>query len=71
MHFKTLICWNFVFIIVQRMGFVHTFICREPAIMHKNDQGLTNLYGSVMLCIQHRLALFLGPSKVQVGSFNE
>ena len=45
------------------------FICREPAVTHVNDQRLTNLYGSVMFCIQH--ALFMAPSRVQAGSFNE
>ena len=47
------------------------FICREPAIMFMNDQGLTNICGSVMFCIQHLLALFVAPSRVQAGSFNE
>ena len=41
--------------------------------MHMNDQELTNLYGSVMFCIQHLLGLglFVAPSRVQAGSFNE
>ena len=64
MHFKVLIYWNFVCSIAQKVGFLHMFICKEPAIMHKNDQGPT----SVMFCIQHRLVLLLGPSKAQVGS---
>ena len=38
--------------------------------MHANDQGLTNLYGSVVFHIQHQLVLFLGPSKPQGSSFN-
>ena len=35
-----------------------------------NDQRLTNLYGSVVFHIQHRLMLFSGPLKPQAGSFN-
>ena len=35
-----------------------------------NDQGLTNLFESVVFHIQHRLVLFLGPSKPQASSFN-
>ena len=50
--------------------FVHTFIWRKPAVMHTNDQGLINLYGSVVFHIQHRLMLFLDPLKPQAGSFN-
>ena len=34
------------------LGFVHAFICREPAMMCMNNQGLTNLYRNVMFCIQ-------------------
>ena len=49
------------------VGFVHMVICREPAVMHINDRGLTNLYRSIMFCIQHQLALFVAPSKVQAG----
>ena len=37
--------------VMQRVGFVYKFICREPAMMHINDQGLTNLYGSVVFHI--------------------
>ena len=36
--------------------------------MRTNDRRLTNLYGSVVFHIQHRLVLFSGPSKPQVGS---
>ena len=35
-----------------------------------NDQGLTNLYGSVVFHIQHRLVLLWDPFKSQAGSFN-
>ena len=38
--------------------------------MHMNDQELANLYESVTFHIEHRLSLFLGPSKAQMGSFN-
>ena len=31
-----------------------------------NDEGLTDLHGSVMFHILHRLALFFGPFKAQV-----
>ena len=34
---------------------MHAFICREPAIMYMNDQGLTNLYGSVMFLEYRRV----------------
>ena len=40
------------------------------AITRMNGQKLTNLYGSIMFCIQHWLALFLGLSKAQVDSVN-
>ena len=53
MHFKAPVYWNSVCSIVQRVGFVHALICREPAAMHMNYQGLKNLYESVMFCIQH------------------
>ena len=62
--------WNIGYSVTWRVGFVHKFICRKPAVMHTNNQGLTNVYGSVVFHIQHRLVLFLGPSKPQAGSFN-
>ena len=61
MHLKVQIYWNFACSIVQRVGFVHSFICREPAVMHINDQGLTNLKGNIMFYIKHRLGLFWVP----------
>ena len=54
-HFNVLLYWNFVCSVTQRVGFVHKFIYRKPAVMRKNDQGLTNLYGSVVFHIQHPL----------------
>ena len=60
MHFKAQIYWNFVCSIARMVGFVHAFICREPAV----TQGLINLYGSFISCIQHCLALFVAPSEV-------
>ena len=50
---------------------MHVFICREPAMTCMNDQGLTNLHGSVIFHIPHRLAMFLAPSKALVVFFNE
>ena len=47
--------------IALRMGFMHMFTCRKLAVMHTNNQRLTNLYGSVILHIQHLLILFLSP----------
>ena len=47
--------------IALRMGFMYMFTCRKPAVMHINNKGLTNLYGSVILHIQHPLILFLSP----------
>ena len=48
-----LLYWNFVCNITRRVGFVHKFICRKPAVTRINDQGLTNLYGSVVFHSQH------------------
>ena len=62
--------WNFVCSVTRRVGFVHKFICRKPAVMPTNDQRLTNLYESVVFHIQLRLVLFSGPLKPQAGSFN-
>ena len=62
--------WNFVCSVTRRVGFVHKFICRKPAVTRTNDQGLTSLYGSVVFHIQNRLVLFLGPLTPQAGSFN-
>ena len=63
-----------ILFIVLREGWVspvvHKFICRKPAVTRTNDQRLTNLYGSVLFHIQHRLVLFSGPLKLQAGSFN-
>ena len=42
MQFKASIYWNFVCSIVQRVGFVHVLICREPAVMHMTEQSGTN-----------------------------
>ena len=69
-HFSVLPYWNFVCSATRRVGFVHKFICRKPAMACTNDQRLTNLYGSVVFHIQHRLVLFSGPLKPQTGSFN-
>ena len=70
MHFNVLLYWNFVCSATRRVGFVHKFICRKPAVTRMNDEGLTNLYVSVVYHIQHRLVLFSGPLKPQAGSFN-
>ena len=69
-HFNLLLYWNFVRSVTQRVGFVHKFICRKPAVTRTNDQELTNLYGSLVFHIQHRLVLLSGPLKPQAGSFN-
>ena len=61
MHFKVLVYWNFVCSYTLRVGFVYEFISWKPAVMHINNQGLTNLYGSIMFFIQRPLALFFGP----------
>ena len=47
-----------------------SFICRKPAVTRMNDQGLTNLYGSIVFHMQHRLVWFSGSLKPQAGSFN-
>ena len=39
---------NFVCSAILRVDFMYLFIFREPAIMHMNDKGLVNLYGSVI-----------------------
>ena len=52
-----LLYWNFVCSVTRRVGFVHKFICRKPAVTRTNDQRLTNLY---FFHIQHPL-LFSGP----------
>ena len=62
-------CYTGILFVVLCEGWVsytHLF-CRKPAVTHTNDQGLTNLYGSVVFHIQHRLVLFLGPSKATGG----
>ena len=38
---------------------MHAYGCREPAVMHLNNWGLRNLYGSAMFHYQRQLALFL------------
>ena len=40
--------WNFVCSVTRRVGFVHKFICGKPAVTRTNNQGLTNLYESVV-----------------------
>ena len=47
---NTTIIIGILFVMLREgcMGFVHTFIWRKPAVMRTNDQGLTNLYGSVV-----------------------
>ena len=64
MHFKVVIYWTFACSIA--LNFMH--FCREPTIMCMNNQRQTNL---VIFYILRLLALFLGPSKAQVGSFKE
>ena len=46
-YYYTVIVCN----IALRMGFLHMFTCRKLAVMHTNNQRLTNLYGSVILHI--------------------
>ena len=70
MHFKVKIYWNIACSIARRMGFVHAFIGREPAVMHINDQGLTNLKGNIMFYMKHKLGLFLDTSTAWMDSFN-
>ena len=43
---------------------------QETAVTRTNDQGLTNLYGSVVCHIQHRLVLFSGPLKPHQSMLN-
>ena len=50
---------------------MHAFICRKPAIVHINDQGLANLYRSVYVLYSILFGVVLGSSKAQVGSLNE
>ena len=69
MHFNVLLYWNLAYSVTRRVGFIHKFICRKSAVVCMNDQGLTNLYGSVVFHIQHQFVLLLGPLKPQVGSF--
>ena len=69
-HFNVLLYWNFVCSTTRRVGFVHKFICRKPAVTCTNYQGLTNLYESVVFHVKHCLVLFSGPVKPQAGSFN-
>ena len=50
---------------------MHTFICKDPAVMHINDQGLTNIhicesYISYLLLI----SVVFGSSKSQASSYN-
>ena len=48
-YFILLLYWNFICDIAQRVSFVHTFICKDPAVMHISNQGLTitDLYVSL------------------------
>ena len=39
---------------------MHQFIGREPALMHMNDQKLTNLYGSVIFNVDEYCFWSLG-----------
>ena len=71
-HFKLLLyILEFCCSVILRVGFMYTFICRKPAEMRTNNQGLTNLHGSVIFHIQCWLVLFLDLSKSQASSFNE
>ena len=69
-HFNVLLYWNFVRSVTRRVGFAQRFICRKLAVTRTNDQGLTNLYGSLVFHFEHRLVLLSGPLKSQAGSFN-
>ena len=58
-------CYTGILFVMLCQGWVsNTFIWRKPTVMRTNNQGITNLYGSVVFHFQHRL-LFLGPSKPQ------
>ena len=46
-----LLYWNFVCSVMRRVGFVCKFICRKPTVTCTNDQGLTNIYGSIVFHI--------------------
>ena len=62
-------CYTGILFVVLGVFYTQVF-CRKHAVTRANDQGVTNLYGSVVLHVQHRLVLFLGSSKCQAGSFN-
>ena len=59
-----------LFVVNVKSGFLTQVYLQETAVTCMNNQGLTNLYESVVFYIQHQLVLFLGPSKLQAGSFN-
>ena len=63
-HCTVLLYLNFVCNVMQRVGFMLTFICMEPALTHTNNQGVTKLNGSIIFYIKCQLALLLSPSKV-------
>ena len=63
-------CHTGILFVVLCTGCTQVYF-RKSAVMHTNNQGLTNLYWSAVFHIQHRLVLFLGPSKPQAGSFNK
>ena len=58
---------EFVCSIEQRVGFMHVFNGRDPAMTRMNDQ---ELYRSPIFHIQHLLMSFLGSSKLQANGFN-
>ena len=68
-HFNVLLHWN-LFVVLCEGWVLYTSLFAGKLPSCANDEGLTNLYGSVVIHIQHRLVLFLGPSKPQAGSFN-
>ena len=45
------------------------FICREPAVVCLNNQGLINFYGSVV-SYSMLISIVLGPSKSQSSGFS-
>ena len=57
---------NFACSAMQRVSFVHVYICKEPAVMCMSDQGLTYLYESVF-SYSTLISVAFGPLKSTSG----
>ena len=66
-HINVLLYWNFVCSVMQRVSFMHKFICRKPTVACKWS-GTNKLIWECCISYSTLIGVVLSPSKPQAGT---